>query len=411
MKSADFPGGPQGAYNFLLDRCTTFRREITPLRNRAIDLQDKGFRRSAIEQMELEKIDGRIRDAIDRTLSGVEIMQEPMGMQDDCMEDDIDDCIDDDSDDLPIERQVFAEMMASLLGGMPMMGMEVRGFSRQSRGYDVNTVADMELKDVETDGRTYCVSTANLVLTPWSREFAHGSDMLIPITKACSSLLAPDERLISLDRISWKKPVTSNLKLTVREGESPFSPDVSVDGRFRTSKGRVLSFGGVQIEDSPICETAPMNTFAEGTICECSDCCRKERDGTYRFNLTLPDVPECLVEFEKSVPLSATTLVEILTTALVRADFFNEIQDGRRGRQVLRLMGGVSDMPIPLDMAEVFKEGATLTLKFDRAGIKKGQSGMTLVPFQFQFPHQPKFGKGIAAVTCREEIAERCIRS
>lgn len=52
-------------------------------------------------------------------------------------------------------------------------------------------------------------------------------------------------------------------------------------------------------------------------------------------------------------------------------------------------------------------EGAELKLRMDMDGIRKGSSGMSLVPVKFKFPHMKNWGVATLAITDDVEVVER----
>ena len=85
------------------------------------------------------------------------------------------------------------------------------------------------------------------------------------------------------------------------------------------------------------------------------------------------------------------TLAELLTQGLNTTMAITG--KGSRGNRVL---GGIRDLELPDDMSLVY--GGSLRMKLLDENARKGRSGMTLMPFEYKFPHQLNSSKGIVAI-------------
>lgn len=176
-----------------------------------------------------------------------------------------------------------------------------------------------------------------------------------------------------------------------------------LEGGFETSDGRKLTVLGMDNPDSQITHRATNNPYAENTLCSCPACCVIKKDGTYSFLIHEPRTNSYLQHFAASQQLSVATMIEMLTLALSLAGNDEQQSD----QQVLRVLGGLQNLPIPQNMASIFDGGSRLQVRLLKRQKRNGRSGMTLIPFQYKFPHQQDFSDGIAASTTSVDLA-RC---
>lgn len=78
----------------------------------------------------------------------------------------------------------------------------------------------------------------------WSTSFAHGADMLFPITEVARRMLSREsgERLVMMERAKFVRPIRGDIDIRVRDGESPAMDAPDIIGAFVTSTGRRLRF-------------------------------------------------------------------------------------------------------------------------------------------------------------------------
>lgn len=82
--------------------------------------------------------------------------------------------------------------------------------------------------------------------TRWGSDFAHGSDMLFAVADLANRMLPnTDDAFGSLERVSFIRPVTGHLKLSICDGSKPGAAEPAIAGSFRTINGRKLYFEGV----------------------------------------------------------------------------------------------------------------------------------------------------------------------
>lgn len=92
----------------------------------------------------------------------------------------------------------------------------------------------------------------------------------------------------------------------------------------------------------------------------------------------------------------------VITYALVVAGTERNVQ----GELAMHsgFLGRVSDLPIPADIEDILRKGQLLEIRSTGRKIRTGQSGLSLQPFEYKFPHQSKFARGIVAAGEPEQL-------
>lgn len=279
----------------------------------------------------------------------------------------------------------------------------------QLRVEDIDREKMVKLQNVHTDGRNFATADASMFTTPWSREFVHGADSALHIGDLASKILSPAERLTGIDRITWRKPVTTNLQLAVYARAFDKTMDMSpysVDGELHTSEGRRLTFLGMAIPDTEIdLHMSESNPFAQLAICPCPNCKTQRGElATYRVHDLHPSMKAVL---DKDESLKMSTLLEMLTMGVAHSQMAS---DPRDKRNLLKLLAGVNGLVLPQTWDELRDGKLYVELHHDAAKI--GRSGMTLIPFEYRFPHMRKTESGLVAatesITCAEKVLDGC---
>lgn len=263
----------------------------------------------------------------------------------------------------------------------------------------------------EIAGYEFAVGNAEFFKTSWSKDFVHGPDTMINITQLARKILKPGEMIARLERVSWRRPIINNAKLMITAGgqKDVIEPGEDLfDGTLKTSHGRLLHFAAKEKKDSPVVLKASSNPMAESSFCDCPNCYTRYGD-VHIFKLKGPS--NAKMNTEATYPYTLSTLCEIVTLALNTIT----IEDDRLSENTsLRLMGGINNLDLPqIEGKAVFPEGGSLHIFMKPGEIKKGKSGIDLVPFDFRFPHQQSTsGSGILAISkslrVTDKFKERC---
>lgn len=234
------------------------------------------------------------------------------------------------------------------------------GESRQCRESTEDALEELiPLSEIHHDDRL-ATARAEMFFTPWSHQFVHGSETLLPVVKLAEKLLTPTEKIKTLKKITWRKPATNNLRIGLIAGDvsGQDNGNYCFDGKFTTTAGRILSFFGMEEKDDPIRGARDFNPYAQGAICHSPKHISKV-DDCYQLEIhdTLPE--QDLAILESSPALKIATLVEIITLGLARLrHVIPDVEDSQ-----LSLMGGISGLIIPISMRNFFGKDATLELK------------------------------------------------
>ncbi|MFA6521177.1 MAG: hypothetical protein WCT53_02220 [Candidatus Gracilibacteria bacterium] len=248
-----------------------------------------------------------------------------------------------------------------------------------------------------------------LFMTPgWSRDFAHGSDLMIAPCALAARLLNPGESIAGIKDVKWRKPVTSNIKLHAEVGPLYRHKESCFDGELVTSEGRTINFYGVLNPESPISYSVERNSIADCVIRTHGDYCHVGKDTT-NFAILLPlNTP--YDEINKSGSMLTSTIVEILTSAAERA-FALRVQNGEvsSDHTLLRFLGGIRNLEIPSDLRKIEdptgRKRLRIRFRDDKSII--GKSGLTLSTFEFKFPHQKGFSEAVMASSGDRGTAEK----
>lgn len=253
------------------------------------------------------------------------------------------------------------------------------------------------LRNIETDGRTFAGGYAILTLTPWSNSFAHGSDTLVPITELVSKVLQPGEKLSTLDRVTWHKPIRTDIM--IRASTSPLPEGEYVcDGEFSTDQGRKIFFGCNTTEHN-IRYEMPNNQYANNAVRSIYE----ENDGSFTITL-YPTWEIYKAQLNENPSITISTILEIMTIALDIASKQNKTKDISRAS--CSLVGGFRNVQMPPDIWERLSKNPKLHLKIDKKP-QEGRSGFSLYRFECQFADLTQKGSGILAITYSQETANR----
>jgi|CXWL01.1.fsa_nt_gi hypothetical protein len=260
-----------------------------------------------------------------------------------------------------------------------------------------------DLRILEISGHNSARAEVGFFRTPWSPNFVHGPDTMIFVTKLAEKILKPGESICALERVTWKKPIANNAILTISEIESsPFSVENGClfDGTLSTNLGRKLHFTSKERQGSTVQKVvANSNPYAKQVFCSCPDCYKSYGD-VHIFDLKPPTAD--------TQPYLLSTLCEIVTLALSKIchpDMSKERLDS------MRLLGGIKNLELPSSAEAVFPPGGKLHVLIKPVEKKTGKSGMTLMPFEFRFPHQDQnSGSGIMAISYKQDMTEEYLR-
>lgn len=363
MNLCDFSDFPFKEFEMMAENCVSVRQDVMPVVEQLREVVSKGASRNLNDLRFQMYLEAEIARRIDK---------------------------------------ITTERAASVVSCMDSQ----RGGVDMSANVEFTEVSDL-ISNVYSDGKSFATCDAKMFVTSVSAgKFVHGPDALMPVVQLLNKLVADGERLESVQRFSWKKPMKNNLKLAVydRDFNGGDNGDYVMEGKFTTSEGRMLTVLGMDNPDSPVKIVGVKNPYAEGTICNCPECCRIDDSRNHSFELINPSVPECFELFANDNSIAVATLVEVLTKALTKMDISEN-----KAPVVLRMLGGIRNLQLPKDMSDVFGEGRRLDIRIIEDKRKKGHSGMIITPFEFKFPHQESVGTGIYAVTDNEVLATaRC---
>lgn len=250
------------------------------------------------------------------------------------------------------------------------------------------------IRNLETDSRNFASCDTEMFFGPWSREFVHGADAMLWPAALAEKILQSGERISCMQRATWRKPITHNLRMAVySEGCAGHwgSDESSFDGTFVTTKGRRLEFKGCQNPALPInVVSGTTNSFARGTVSPC----RNSGPQQCSFDLYPPAMPSDMQTLKESAPLRISTLVEMLSIALTQTDI---VRHGENGRVLCE----VRDMPVPEDLSPIFDlDAEQLQVRFlGPETRKRGKSGFIIIPLEYKFPGQDDFSSAAIALS------------
>lgn len=303
------------------------------------------------------------------------------------------------AEDLLRIRELKREIRELLQAGLPKGMVAKDPIILSTDATPIQPGEFFKLNDVETDKETFVRGTAEMFLTEWSDKLVHGPDSIsFPILLAEANLLKPDERISELKRVTWRKPMRNNVTFAIYARafeKKPTGADrYCMEGEFGTSEGRTLTFFGIE-NDQPVARRAERNPYARSIFCRCNDCHKKNGDSSHTFNLETTLPPDILDVMKSSSAITAATLLEIITYALVTAGIEQNAHGELTGHG--GLLGRVSDLSIPSDIEDILRKGHVLEIRSKGRKIRTGQHGLSLQSFEYKFPHQEDFARGIVA--------------
>lgn len=253
------------------------------------------------------------------------------------------------------------------------------------------------LQYVQASGDTFTTGATRMPNT-WSRSFIHGSDALLPVLRLAGHILRPGEKIEGLGSVNWRKPMTSNIQVAVMRGPMGRDPKSVMDGSIKTTEGELGFVAQLIGEPLPGVIQAD-NPYS--TVCSCPDCLTVKSSGLHKFTLPTPIVPN----WERALQdpaLAVATMTELLTEAVDNMDLPG------KDTAFFRLMGGISNLPLPNRPEDLFKGSLKIRTKQDT--VCEGKSGITIVPFEYAFPHQNSLSRGFVALTDKPEVVSRVMR-
>lgn len=365
------------------------RDELAPLCRELVDLQEKGATKTASDLLQIKELKKRIEAKAQAALGPILGSDKPVRVDFDFGED-------------PSGQESASQQPEPADDTEPT-------FTRK-------TIHEaLELLEIETDGKTYARGEAPLFFTDLTRSFAHGADTIIFPAAFAEKILQPGERLTLLQEVTWKRPMKHSLYIEVREGdplEKSKLDQCDMYGSFATSSGRVLNFSAIRDESKPIINKGKTNPYAERIMCICNECFQSKEANSFEFHMGNNNMPdEAFDDLEESQALKVATLLELLSKATALASANHQAKTGSALCR-LKLMGGVRNLPIPANMRVFFgktliQTEKKLTVRLLDDQQRPGKSGMAIMPFEFQFPHQTDMGTGIIAQTNSNELIDR----
>lgn len=260
-------------------------------------------------------------------------------------------------------------------------------------------LASSLLERIQVQGDSFATAETDMFTSSWSIDFLHGSDTLLPVMALAESILRPDEVIEAVSRVTWRKPMTSNMQLAVMRGSVTSDPNSVIDGVIKTNQGELTFMG--QLIDAPMRWNQAPNPYVSNGICSCENCMTIKPDGTHSFSLHRMEMRDIGKPFQDPA-MQTASLAELVTIAVAKID----IPSCRRA--TLRLMGGLTGIHLSEDPENMFAEG-NLDVRVDSEKIRKGKSGFTIIPFTYKFTHQPGVSRGFMAVTDSEHMADEQI--
>jgi len=303
-------------------------------------------------------------------------------------------------------RTRIQKYMALILKGddtislLAMVDNGLKAPSKPSFSCTQENGTSMNLFNIETNRKNFATAETKMFLTEWSNDFVHGPDSVLFVAKLADEILQHREEILNVPRITWKKPISGNLTLTVCDTDSTRpekDQDVVMDGEFLTTEGRELAFWGKNIRGSKVDTLAPRNPYAKAIFYD-SPLFIPGISGLRSFNL-MESPAEMIDLLDSSKPLLLATLMEIITIALFHAN------EGLSDGEVLKLLGGIKNLHLPRKISDIFEDRSQLDIELLENQSRQGRSGMTLIPFKFRFAHQKTFSTGVMARTSSVTLA------
>jgi hypothetical protein len=279
---------------------------------------------------------------------------------------------------------------------------------------------DDYLVDVETNSETFIQAKTVLYLTKTSRRFVHGADAVAIITHMAGKILKDGERIELMRDVRFRRPILTNLDVTVIESNDSSSPaqidgrDVVLTGTFVTDEGRILRFYGVDDPESAVNphvgEATPLEDYLNYKLQGGNPI-----DG-YVFDIDLPSCDcggeSCGVDRFYEVMCRSEFMVSAFMD-LVQRIVLTSCWDGVDVRCRLRIMASFENIVLPEDLKSFFEGVATgsgktsFTVKQLKSERKVTKSGFLLTTLEFRFANQAKeiVSKVVVGIPTVDEVA------
>jgi hypothetical protein len=265
-----------------------------------------------------------------------------------------------------------------------------------------NPQANLDVEDITaTEAYAYFHPHAN---AQWSRNFAHGADMLFPITELAGKMLRGTRETVDrVGQIIFARPVTGELEIRILDGTKPAVTEPNIAGSFVTSAGRTLYFSAKQTGSVRLGQAKTPNTLANSL----ADGATEERDDlNFSWTPSLAN-PEIFVALDRSRGLAASTVADVLTHLAMKV--FHERKNTDvpwNARARLFLVHRMENMPTAPDFREWFGARHAVEIAM-RPYARPLPSGMRIVKFDFRFPEEEKPVTVHLAYTYDPEVVRR----
>lgn len=229
-------------------------------------------------------------------------------------------------------------------------------------------------------GPSWLEAEVEMAFSPENHECVHGPSTMVPVADLAALLLAPGERLESIERITWSAPLRHVVRLGVWCGAGPAAGEggaTAFSGRLRTTSGRSLDFAAVPLSERPLLVQRNYNTLSLALV-------RGQRavvgpkDESLTIELSRAGLAACRRRTGRRPPLRAALLLDLVPIAIL---------NWRSGRSMVAC--GYRDVPLPRTAAAAFAPGTRLELRH-RADLSHPSSRSDLWIGYYEFRYLPR---------------------
>ena len=239
-----------------------------------------------------------------------------------------------------------------------------------------------------------------MAYSPENHECVHGPATLVPVARLARRLLADDERIEAIERVSWAQPLRHTVRLSVWEAtaaEDPRPEGAAFFGRLRSSESRALEFAAVPLTERPLAIQRDYNALARRLV-QARDLVPTEDGEGIKMELAAEGLAACRRRLGRSAPLRAALVLDLVPITIL---------NWRRGRSMVAC--GYQEVPLPRTAAETFAAGTRLELRH-RADLSHPSTHSKLWIGYYDFRYVPRQSEWSTMIMAEADAEETILR-
>ena len=260
----------------------------------------------------------------------------------------------------------------------------------------------LDITDIDSDGDSYISCIGSLFHCPLSSDHIHGPIIAYHVAVAAETLLKSDERLVEIERITWRKVCRTEVRILVVDAGRRSLEQAErciVQGVIVTSGKRRFEFQALEIPENPVvaevADSEPTaNVFATGKF-------RIDREkDVYEMDLDTSFITDFITKERKTGSFMLYSLLDLLSRFVSSVSPTDETGP--------LLFCTLAEFPIPKKLSKK----VSLDIRIRRKDAVRSRSGFLLIPADVRLhPHQSSYGEGWFAEAWDQKKATKHLRT